>query len=126
MGKALSPDQRVLRTISEKVWQKQVRETLTLAGFDLIYCTWNSIHSPKGFPDLVATRETDGFWTLLFVELKRETSEATADQLHWLGDLSMIAALINRMPGLKVRMIVDLWRPSDADRLWNLLQEVNE
>ena len=119
----LTDEQRLLRTVSEAAWQKQVEQTLALCGFDLQYHTHDSRRSQAGFPDIVATRETNGFYTLLFVELKRETGQATTDQYRWLDDLSMIAALINRMPGLKVRMIVDLWRPSDAERLWNLLQE---
>ncbi len=120
----LTDDQRLLRSVSEAAWEKQVEQTLALCGFaPLIYHTHDSRRSQAGFPDLVATRETNGYYTLLFVELKRETGQTTSDQYRWLDALSMIAALINRMPGLKVRMIVDLWRPSDAERLWDLLQE---
>lgn len=125
MGKALSPEELIIRSITEKVWQQQVRKTLTLFGFDLIYCTWNSLHSPKGFPDLVATRERHGRWDLLFVELKRETGKASPEQLRWLEALCTIAALVNRA-GCGVRIITDLWRPSDAERITELLMDGGE
>lgn len=122
MGRVLTDEQRLLRTVSERSWQAQVEQTLALCGFDRVYHTFDSRRSRAGFPDIVATRIRPDGWTMLFVELKSEVGKLSDEQRQWLADLSTIAALVNRGEGW-VRMIVDIWRPSDAARLWDLLQE---
>jgi hypothetical protein len=120
---ALTDEQRLLRSVSEAAWQKQVEQTLALCGFDLIYHTHDSRRSQAGFPDLVAIRRDPDGVTLFVGELKRENGRITAEQSAWLiGWLRMQAALIYQ-PVLGLRMIVGVFRPSDAERLWQMLQE---
>ena len=109
-----------LTQVTEKAWQAQVRELLALAGFDLTYCTWNSRRSPAGFPDLVALRSSDG--TLAVLELKTETGRLSPAQVEWLGAWS-IFSLRAELAGLRV--IVGMFRPSDRDQLWELLDGGN-
>jgi hypothetical protein len=88
-----------------------------------------------GFPDLVAVHP-DG--VLLFAELKRETGELGRGQAAWLEALQAFADRVDRLTvaalgpdhideetarrhGLP-RVIVDEWRPSDWDRLHELVR----
>lgn len=114
-------DEIVARQMSEATWQQQVEETLAWAGFELIYHTWNSQHSRKGFPDLVAIRQLPHEFTLLFVELKRFATKETAEQRQWLGALEAAAQLVNAAD-CRVRIIVDCWRPQDRARIQELLR----
>src|SRR5438309_854864 len=51
-----------------------------------VYRTWLSIHSPKGFPDLVLAKSSKrtGETRLIFAELKTEKGQASKDQERWL------------------------------------------
>ncbi len=119
---ALTDEQRLLRSVSEAAWQKQVEQTLALCGFELIYHTHDSRRSQAGFPDIVAIRHDPRGRTLAVLELKRETGQVTDEQAQWLVAWDAIATYVtHRSSG--VRMIVGVFRPSDAERLWNLLQE---
>jgi len=69
---------------------------------------WLSIHSPKGFPDLVLTR--DGF--LAFWELKSAVGKVSDSQQEWLNALSMV-------PGVDVRTV----RPDDLEDVYRYLVE---
>ncbi len=68
--------------IREKEFLQAVRELAELQGW-LCYHTWNSLHSPAGFPDLVLVRPP----RLLFVELKVGRNRTTPAQQHWLAQL---------------------------------------
>ncbi len=117
----LTDEQRLLRTVSERSWQAQVEQTLALCGFELIYHTHDSRRSQAGFPDIVAIRHDPRGRTLAVLELKRETGRTTEDQGRWLVAWDAIATYVtHRSSG--VRMIVGVFRPSDASRLWDLLQ----
>lgn len=120
---AQSFEERALRRLSERQWQEEhVIGTRTrpgylpLHGYDLIYHTWNSQHSAKGFPDLVAARLRDGCITLLFAELKRWNAEPTTEQLRWLQRLDRAARVVNLMCAGKVRLVVGWYTPLDRDR----------
>jgi len=46
-----------------------------------VYFTWNSLHSPKGWPDLVALRQGfDGDTRIIFAELKSEKGKLSLPQ----------------------------------------------
>lgn len=90
--------QRVLAaTMSEKELQSAVVELAGVFAWRQ-YHTWLSLHSAGGFPDLVLLRPP----RLIFAELKREKANPSAEQRHWLEDLSAVAAVETYV-----------WRPSD-------------
>jgi len=90
--------------ISEKVFRHQVIELCKLFGWKH-YFTWTSIHSPKGFPDLVMVRER-----ILFAELKTRKGKVTPNQQEWLDALK------------EAKQEVYLWRPADFDEIAIILQ----
>lgn len=118
---------------TEKEWQRQVTELLKLYHWDWWYHVTQAQYSPWGWPDLAAVRRRDR--RLLFAELKSESGRATPDQLavlELLLDVSRGGATDSRvawpifgteslLPGL-VRVDVELWRPSDIDRVMEVLK----
>lgn len=74
--------QRAALKISERDFQQQVVDLARLYGW-MEYHTWNSIHSRKGFPDLVAIRSK----RLIYVELKGTTGKLSEEQRWWLSAL---------------------------------------
>lgn len=88
----------------EKEWQEQVIE---LAGYYrwLVYHTYDSRRSAKGFPDLVLVREH-----VIFAELKTDRGRLSVDQRRWLEAL--------RAAG----QIAELWRPRDFERVHAFLR----
>jgi len=121
MARQLTDEERLLRSISEKTWQAQVLQTLALAGFEpsLTYHTYDSRRSHAGFPDLVALRHDHRGVTLAVLELKRETGKATLEQEHWLDAWAQLAV----HAGPDVRVVTGVFKPSDAERLTELLQQ---
>lgn len=108
---ALTGREKLLRSVTEKQFQRQVQGFLSVYG-------WRWFHAPDnrpvngrvqavkaGFPDLVAVRNG----RLLFIELKRETGKTTADQDDWLGDLAATGT----------ECLV--WRPRDLDTIREIL-----
>lgn len=81
----------------EKHLEQQVRSLATVHGWRLQYHTWNSRHSPSGFPDLVLVRRE----RIVFSELKRLGQEPTEKQEEWLDGLAIAGAEVY------------LWRPDD-------------
>ena len=73
----------------------------------LVYHTYDSRRSAKGFPDLVMVR--DG--RLLFVELKSEKGRLTPEQREWMDVLGDVWAN-NRTVETYV------WRPADWHKGW--------
>ena len=71
--------------MTERELQQCVIELAQLFGYTLIYHTWNSIHSPKGFPDLVLCKLPDS--RCIFIELKSEKGKLTSAQTEWLEGL---------------------------------------
>jgi hypothetical protein len=88
---------------SEKSFQTMVCELARLAGW-LVYHTYDSRRSQRGFPDLVLVRGR----RLVFMECKRESGNPTLDQVVWLRDL--------RATGAECYLV----RPSD----WCLVERV--
>lgn len=95
----------VLLELSEKDFRHQVIDLCKLLGWKH-YFTWTSIHSPKGFPDLVLARER-----IIFAELKTEKGKVTPNQQEWLDALK------------QANQEVYLWRPSDFDKIVEILKQ---
>lgn len=91
--------------ITEKAWQRQVIELAQLLGWK-VYHTWNSIHSAKGFPDLVLVRER-----VIFAELKSEKGRVSDEQRQWIDALHQAA-----------KVEVYCWKPSDFDEALRVLR----
>jgi len=96
----------VLRHVSEAQWRQQVLDWADQRGW-LAYFTWNSTHSPPGFPDLVLVKGD----LVLIVELKTMTGRLSRVQCHWQLALSRAKRVL---AGL-------VWRPSDEDEILELL-----
>lgn len=117
-----------VRDLSEKEWQdrwvigtRKHPGMLPLAGFGLIYHTHRSDRSPKGFPDIAALRNRDGYQTLVLVELKRWDGKPTPEQAAWLEELEALARVVNEICGT-VKIITGVWRPQDRDAIWEEIQ----
>lgn len=91
---------------SEKQFRARVVAYAALRGWRS-YWTWNSQHSPAGFPDLVLVRpDPDGAGgRLIFAELKVGKNRVTQAQKTWLAELALCG------------QEVYLWRPDDWDDL---------
>ena len=92
------------RTVSEKEFQQAVRDYASARGW-MVWCTWNSLHSPAGEPDLRMVRPP----RYVVAELKSERGRLTQDQRAALG-------LLAGCPGVETY----LWRPGD----WPEIEEV--
>jgi hypothetical protein len=91
--------------------EKELSQSLVNAARTMgwrVYRTWNSIHSPKGFPDLTMVRGD----RLIFAELKTEKGKVTPDQQGWIDALSVLG---------NGRCEVYLWRPSDIESAYQVL-----
>ena len=106
----------LLSKISEKEFRQQVLDLARLFKWRC-YFTWNSIHSPAGFPDLVMARRHDigtvciEYETRLIVaELKRQGGIVTPGQQEWLDFFKGIDAETY------------IWRPSDWDQVQKVLR----
>ena len=82
--------------VTEKAFSQQVVDFARLRGWK-VYRTWNSVHSPAGFPDLVLARGK----RLIHVELKAEKGQLSTPQRDWLLSLA-------DLPGE-----VYVWKPSN-------------
>jgi len=94
--------------ITEKQFQAQLITLAKLCHWDLIYHPWLSIHSARGFFDLVLFREEDK--RLIFAELKSEKGVLSKAQQEWLDAL--------KVAGCEVY----LWRPSDFEKVVEILK----
>ena len=92
--------------VTERDLREQVRDLCKLFGWRF-YFTWTSIHSPKGFPDLVLVSSERR--RVLYVELKTEKGKVTDSQQGWLDDLS------------DTGQEVYLWRPKDIEEAARIL-----
>ena len=80
----------------EKEFQAAVRELAKACGW-ASYCTWDSRHSPPGWPDLVLLRGDRA----LFRELKTNQGKLTPEQTETLERLTAAG------------LDAGVWRPSD-------------
>jgi hypothetical protein len=95
-----------LLTTTEKQFQSQVVELATVLGWR-VYHTWNSIHSVRGFPDLVLCRER-----LIFVELKSDSGKLSSHQESWIESLKI------------AQSEVYVWRPKDFNEVVKILRKI--
>jgi hypothetical protein len=88
----LSPRDKLLRTIPESQFQKDVQRVLDAYGWIWYHAADNVprggyiANIRAGFPDIVAARGS----RILFAELKRETGKLADDQVRW-GDAILAA-----------------------------------
>jgi hypothetical protein len=90
---------------SEKEFQSAVIDLAERHGWRTFH-VYDSRRSEAGFPDLTLVRRG----VLVFIELKAERGQPSAEQKAWLADLELVA-------GVTVR----LWRPSDWNEVVTLL-----
>ena len=97
--------------VTEADLREQVRDLAKLFGWKM-YFTFNSFHSPRGFPDLVLCRPggQGRVGGVIFAELKRETGQVKPQQEEWLQAL--------RDAG----QTVYVWRPSDIEEIARVLR----
>lgn len=84
----------------------QVVDLARLRGW-ATYHPFLSIHSPRGWPDLVLCRPP----RLVLAELKSEKGKVSPDQERWLE-------MLGACDGVEAF----LWRPSDFDRIVEVLR----
>jgi len=93
--------------VTERDLREQVRDLCNIYHWRF-YFTWNSLHSPKGFPDVVLMcRERD---RVVYVELKAEKGKVTDSQREWLDELTACG------------QEVYLWRPGDFEEIARVLR----
>lgn len=116
MTARLTPQDRMLRQITERQFQRQVEGVLSVNGWRFYHAPDNS---PKvsgggrryvqnvvaGFPDLIAVRGG----RQLAIELKREAGKTTTEQDAWLADLA------------KTGVECFVWRPRDMPEILRIL-----
>lgn len=96
----------VLSMIPEKAFQASLVRLARLLDYH-VYHPFDSRRSEAGFPDLVLLRPP----RLIFVEVKSERGRVTEAQRAWLDAL-------RGCPSVEAYV----WRPSDADRAYQILQ----
>jgi len=99
--------QTLLATVTEAVWREQVVKWAYARRW-LVYWTWSSLHSPRGFPDLILCRPP----RLETVELKTVTGRLMPDQQIWDDALS----------GINFYKHHGVWRPTDEDLVLSTLE----
>jgi VRR-NUC domain-containing protein len=102
--------------MTEKELQTSIERGARVLGWR-VYHTWSSMHSPKGFPDLVMIKGD----RLIFAELKNETGKVTEDQEAWLRDLQHFAWRIRSAVSDDPPMEVYVWRPKDLEEAYEIL-----
>ena len=108
---------------TEKQFQAAVRKLAALQGWD-VKCTWNSLHSPAGEPDLRMVRGQ----RIIYAELKTETGRLSPAQAETLAGLRRCAAGINTAihgsvePHPVVGFGVYVWRPGDWAEIEDVLK----
>ena len=83
----------------EQWFQDRVIQRARHCGFEQIYHTWDSRHSPAGFPDLILLKGK----VMIVAELKDTGKQCSAEQYEWL------------LAFLKVTKHVYLWYPEDEE-----------
>lgn len=116
MTRALTPEQRTLRAVTEAEFLAQVIDLARLLGWRVVHFrpawTGRGWRTPVqgdgvGFPDTLLVRGS----RILAAELKREAgSRTTPDQLAWLAALS------------DAGVETFLWRPSQLDEIAEVLR----
>lgn len=94
--------------VTERQFQAQVRELAALLGWDA-YCSWTSIHSPGGWPDLVLVHPGKG--RVIFAELKSDKGRVSVRQQYCLDSLELCGQEIY------------VWRPGDLEEIARVLRQ---
>jgi len=92
--------------MTEAQFQRAVLDLAHILGWS-VYHPMLSKWSERGWPDLALVRPP----RLVFAELKSERGRTSPHQDHWL-------ALLGAVPAVEVY----LWRPSDIERIAELLR----
>jgi len=95
--------------VTERDLREWVRDLCGLFGWKM-YFSWTSIHSPRGFPDLVLVNPEQK--RVIFAELKTEKGKLTPEQEEWL------VALLE-CGGHEVYV----WRPGDIEEIARILRK---
>jgi len=101
--------QRQISTIpvTERDLREWIRDLCKLFGWKM-YFSWTSIHSPRGFPDLVLCNPEQK--RVIFAELKTNKGKVTPYQQEWLDALDGAGAEVY------------LWRPGDIEGIAEILR----
>ena len=94
--------------MNEKQFQRQVVDLALLRGWKVAW-TWNSLHSPKGWPDLFMVRGKE----CIAAELKVK-GKLTDEQSDWL--------MVLRGAGIRAYC----WRPDDWPGIEALLRPLHD
>lgn len=94
----------------EAVFQQQVVDLAGAYGFSLVYHTFDSRHSAKGFLDLVLAKEPPRAPRIIYAELKVGRRQLTEDQERWVRSLTAAG------------QEVYVWRPEDFDVIVDILK----
>jgi len=94
--------------ITEKDFRQQVVDLARILGY-MAYFSWTSIHSPRGFPDLVLCNPEQK--RIIYAELKSEKGKPTEKQVEWLNALDACG------------QEVYLWRPSNFEVIVEILNQ---
>jgi len=94
--------------VTERDLREQVRDLCKLFGWKM-YFSWTSIHSPRGFPDLVLANPEQK--RVIYAELKSEKGKLTEYQREWLETLAAC--------GQEVYLL----RPADIEDFAEVLRE---
>ena len=92
---------------TEKDFRQQVIDLARILGYKT-YFSWTSIHSPRGFPDLVLANPEQK--RVIFAELKSDKGKITPQQEEWLGILKDCG------------QTVYIWRPGDIEAIAEILR----
>jgi len=93
--------------VTEADLREQIRTLCKLYGWKM-YFSWTSIHSPRGFPDLVLANPEQK--RVIFAELKNEKGKVTEGQKQWLDALKACG------------QTVFVWRPADIEAIAEILR----
>jgi len=93
--------------VTERDLREQVRDLCKLFGWKMSF-SWTSIHSPKGFPDLVLACQVRQ--RVIYAELKTEKGKVTEYQREWLDELTACG------------QEVYLWKPDDIEEIARILR----
>jgi len=94
--------------VTERDLREWIRDLCKLFGWKM-YFSWTSIHSPRGFPDLVLANPEQK--RVIFAELKTDKGKLTPYQEEWLNALDACGAEVY------------VWRPGDIERIADILRK---
>lgn len=78
-----------IKEIGRRGWQQEITDTFKAAGWGFIYHTYDSRHSPAGFPDTIIP----GAARIIVIEAKVGNNKASVLQIEWLKEFAKSGAL---------------------------------